>query len=73
MDTIIADDPACGFTSINYLVHEIGTYSGVDLLTIGITTDNSVNPPNLQIDTTIAAQTLQMQWWAEPEVTQSTI
>jgi hypothetical protein len=55
MDTILSDSPACGFTTINYLVHETGLFSGYDLSTYGITTDNSVDPPNLKIDASLAA------------------
>ena len=55
MDTILSDSPACGYTTIKYLVHETGLFSGYDLSTYGITVDNSVDPPNLQIDASLAA------------------
>ena len=58
---------------MTYYVHETTTYAGIDLSTIGITVDNSVTPKALLVDTTIAAQTLYMEWWAEPEVPQTTI
>lgn len=54
-------------------MHETTTYAGVDLSTIGITVDNSVTPKALLVDTTIAAQTLYMEWWAEPSEAQDTI
>lgn len=58
---------------MTYYVHETSAYFGVDLSTIGITVDNSITPKALLVDTTIAAQTLYLEWWAEPSEAQDTI
>ena len=49
------------------------TYSGIDLSTIGITVDAAAVPNDLVVDSSIAATTLSMEWWVEPEIAQDTI
>jgi hypothetical protein len=73
MDSIISQTPSCSYSSFTYFVREMTTYSGTDLSTIGITVDAAAVPNDLVVDSSIAAITLSMEWWVEPEVAQDTI
>jgi len=64
MGTILTQTPSCGYNSFIYSIREdaLGDMSGY-----GITVDNSASPPNLVINSSIAApKTYVMTWYASP-------